>query len=168
MHIKDLAERAGVTVKAVRYYESRGLISPERATNGYRTYDDEDVRVVREVRALLSLGLTAEQTHPFVECLRAGNDRADVCPASLSASSLKGRPSNSCGRKPITLVTRSEMRVMVRSGSVSHTQSEVRRTMSSKRSWARASSDCSSIELSRGSMRPANPVWRPWRSVKGT
>ena len=85
MHIKDLAESAGVTVKAVRYYESRGLIRPERATNGYRTYDDEDVRNVREVRALLSLGLTAEQTHPFVECLRAGNDRADVCPASLSA-----------------------------------------------------------------------------------
>ena len=85
MHIKELAEQAGVTVKAVRYYESRGLISPERAGNGYRTYDDKDVRIVREVRALLSLGLTAEQTHPFVECLRAGNDRADVCPASLSA-----------------------------------------------------------------------------------
>jgi DNA-binding transcriptional MerR regulator len=85
VHIKQLAERAGVSVKAVRYYESRGLISPDRATNGYRTYDDEDVRIVREVRALLSLGLTAEQTHPFVECLRAGNDRADVCPASLSA-----------------------------------------------------------------------------------
>ena len=85
MQIKELAEQAGVSVKAVRYYEARGLIAPQRATNGYRRYDDEDVRVVREIRALLSLGLTAEQTHPFVECLRAGNDRADVCPASLSA-----------------------------------------------------------------------------------
>lgn len=85
LSIKGVAERAGVTVKAVRYYESRGLIAPRRASNGYRTYDDEDVRVVREVRALLSLGLTAAQTHPFVACLRAGNDRADVCPASLSA-----------------------------------------------------------------------------------
>ena len=85
MHIKELAEQAGVTVKAVRYYEGRGLISPRRAANGYRTYDASDVTVVREVRALLSLGLTAEQTHPFVECLRAGNERADVCPASLSA-----------------------------------------------------------------------------------
>jgi DNA-binding transcriptional MerR regulator len=85
MHIKELAEQAGVTVKAVRYYESRGLIAPQRASNGYRTYDDADVSVVREDRALLSLGLTAEQTHPFVECLRSGNDRADVCPASLSA-----------------------------------------------------------------------------------
>jgi len=85
VQIKELAEQAGVSVKAVRYYEARGLIAPQRAANGYRRYDDEDVRVVREIRALLSLGLTAEQTHPFVECLRAGNDRADVCPASLSA-----------------------------------------------------------------------------------
>jgi DNA-binding transcriptional MerR regulator len=85
VHIKELAEQAGVTVKAVRYYEARGLVRPQRATNGYRTYEDDDVRIVREVRALLSLGLTAEQTRPFVECLRAGNDRADVCPASLSA-----------------------------------------------------------------------------------
>src|SRR5689334_12087851 len=85
MHIKDLAERGGVTVKAVRYYESRGLIAPARGDNGYRVYGEDDVNVVREIRALLSLGLTAEQTRPFVECLRAGNDRADVCPASLSA-----------------------------------------------------------------------------------
>jgi DNA-binding transcriptional MerR regulator len=85
MHIKDLAERGGVSVKAVRYYEARGLLAPDRAANGYRTYDEGDVGVVREIRALLSLGLTADQTRPFVECLRAGNDRADVCPASLSA-----------------------------------------------------------------------------------
>lgn len=85
MHISDLAGRAGVTVRAVRYYESRGLVRPGRASNGYRTYTEQDVAVVREVKALLSLGLTAEQTYPFVECLRAGNERADVCPASLLA-----------------------------------------------------------------------------------
>ena len=89
MLIKDLAERAGVSVKAVRYYESRGLLSPGRAANGYREYDDGDVLVVREIRALLSLGLTADETVPFVECLRAGNERADVCPASLDAYRLR-------------------------------------------------------------------------------
>src|SRR4051794_37670186 len=40
MHIKELADQAGVTVKAVRYYEGRGLVSPRRETNGYRTYDE--------------------------------------------------------------------------------------------------------------------------------
>ena len=85
MHISDLAAKAGVTVKAVRYYESQGLLRPGRKANGYRTYTEHDVVVVREIKALLSLGLTAEQTYPFIECLRAGNDRADVCPASLTA-----------------------------------------------------------------------------------
>ncbi|TDD48479.1 MerR family transcriptional regulator [Kribbella antibiotica] len=85
MRIGDLATAAGVTIKAVRYYESQGLLKPRRESNGYRAYDAEDVVIVREVKALLSLGLTAEQTYPFIECLRAGNDRADVCPASLTA-----------------------------------------------------------------------------------
>lgn len=89
MQIKDLADRAGVTVKAVRYYEARGLLNPARAANGYRDYEETEVRVVREIRALLSLGLTAEETVPFVECLRAGNDRADICPASLDAYRLR-------------------------------------------------------------------------------
>ena len=89
MQIKELAERAGVTVKAARYYESRGLLAPGRAANGYREYDVADVAVVREIRALLSLGLTADETVPFVECLRAGNDRADVCPSSLDAYRLR-------------------------------------------------------------------------------
>ena len=85
MRISDLAAEAGVTVKAVRYYESQGLLKPRREANGYRSYEADDVVVVREVKALLSLGLTAEQTYPFIECLRAGNERADVCPASLTA-----------------------------------------------------------------------------------
>jgi DNA-binding transcriptional MerR regulator len=85
VHISDLAAKAGVTVKAVRYYESQGLLRPGRKANGYRTYTEHDVVVVREIKALLSLGLTAEQTYPFIECLRAGNERADVCPAPLTA-----------------------------------------------------------------------------------
>jgi DNA-binding transcriptional MerR regulator len=89
MQIGDLAAEAGVTVKAVRYYESQGLLKPERQPNGYRRYTADDVVIVREVKALLSLGLTAEQTYPFIECLRAGNDRADVCPASLTAYRLR-------------------------------------------------------------------------------
>jgi len=89
VQIKEVATQAGVTVKAVRYYEERGLLRPARAANGYREYDEVEVRVVREIKALQSLGLTAEETVPFVECLRAGNDRADVCPSSLDAYRLR-------------------------------------------------------------------------------
>ncbi|MFJ5972980.1 redoxin family protein [Streptomyces sp. NPDC093060] len=84
MKIGELAGRAGVTIKAVRYYESLGLITPRRLANGYRDYDEDDVRMVREIRALGSLGIPVERTRPFLECLASGQQHADDCPASLA------------------------------------------------------------------------------------
>jgi peroxiredoxin/DNA-binding transcriptional MerR regulator len=84
MKISELARRAGATTKAVRYYESLGLVTPDRLGNGYRDYDDEDVRLVREIRSLNQLGIPVERTRPFLECLAAGRRNADDCPASLA------------------------------------------------------------------------------------
>ena len=64
MHIKDLAERAGVTIRAVRYYESRGLIAPRRETNGYRSYDDADVRARRADAAAWRRSCTSADLAP--------------------------------------------------------------------------------------------------------
>ncbi|MEV6738070.1 MerR family transcriptional regulator [Streptomyces sp. NPDC051104] len=84
MKISELARRADVTTKAVRYYESLGLITPERLVNGYRDYTEDDVRLVREIRTLHRLGIPVERTRPFLECLAAGSLHADDCPASLA------------------------------------------------------------------------------------
>ncbi|UNO41763.1 MerR family transcriptional regulator [Streptomyces sp. MST-110588] len=84
MRIGELARRAGVTPKAVRYYEALGLLAPERLANGYRDYGEYDVRVVREIRALSGLGIPVERTRPFLDCLAAGHRHADDCPASLA------------------------------------------------------------------------------------
>ncbi|MFC9128091.1 MerR family transcriptional regulator [Streptomyces sp. NPDC057099] len=85
MRISELARRADVTTKAVRYYESLGLITPGRLGNGYRDYAEDDVRLVREIRVLHRLGIPVESTRPFLECLAAGSPYADDCPASLAA-----------------------------------------------------------------------------------
>jgi DNA-binding transcriptional MerR regulator len=79
MLISELAREAGVTTKAVRYYESVGLIAAQRRPNGYREYDDGDVRLVREIRDLGSLGIRVEQSRPFLECLVAGHGQGDDC-----------------------------------------------------------------------------------------
>ncbi|MGW8684987.1 redoxin family protein [Streptomyces sp. NPDC055817] len=84
MQISELARRAGVTTKAVRYYESLGLLTPGRLANGYRDYSEHDVRLTQEIRALGSLGIPVERTRPFLECLTAGHRHADDCPASLA------------------------------------------------------------------------------------
>jgi DNA-binding transcriptional MerR regulator len=41
--IKQLAELAGVTTRALRFYDSMGLLCPKRRENGYRTYGPKDV-----------------------------------------------------------------------------------------------------------------------------
>ncbi|HEY3121316.1 MAG TPA: MerR family DNA-binding transcriptional regulator [Vicinamibacteria bacterium] len=52
MQIGELAERSGVSVQAVRYYERRGLFAPAaRLSSGYRDYPTN--AVARRPRARL-------------------------------------------------------------------------------------------------------------------
>ncbi|MFC8079265.1 MerR family transcriptional regulator [Streptomyces sp. NPDC057307] len=83
MRIGELAERAGTSTRTLRYYESRGLLPARRAGNGYRTYDEDDLRLIQQIRTLQDFGFDLEETRPFVECLRAGHPAGDSCPASL-------------------------------------------------------------------------------------
>jgi DNA-binding transcriptional MerR regulator len=83
MRIGELAERAGTTTRTLRYYESRGLLTAGRTGNGYRAYDERDLRLVRQIRLLQDFGFELEDTRPFVECLQAGHPEGDACPASL-------------------------------------------------------------------------------------
>ncbi|TVX97189.1 MerR family transcriptional regulator [Mycolicibacterium porcinum] len=85
MTIGDLARRTGVTTKAVRYYESLGLLTPERLPNGYRVYDLDDVRLVEEIKSLRRLGIPVERTRPFLERLASGSLHSEECPSSLAS-----------------------------------------------------------------------------------
>lgn len=96
MRIGELAERAGTTTRALRHYESVGLLSSRRGSNGYRSYDESDLRVVRQIRSLVEVGFALDETRPFVECLRDGNDAGDSCPASLHAYRQKMHEIEEC------------------------------------------------------------------------
>lgn len=85
MRAAEAAVQAGVSVKALRYYEGLGLIRPGRAENGYRVYDELEVVVARQVSELIGLGLSADATRPFVACLRQGHEHGDTCAESLWA-----------------------------------------------------------------------------------
>ncbi|GII52483.1 MerR family transcriptional regulator [Planotetraspora thailandica] len=83
MRIGELARRAGVSPRALRYYEQNGLIRARRSANGYRDYDEADVRLVAEIRSLIAVGFTLEDARPFVECLRSGHESGGSCPESV-------------------------------------------------------------------------------------
>lgn len=83
MRIGELARKAGTSTRSLRYYEEQGLLSARRSANGHREYDESDLRLVREIRGLLTIGFALEETRPFVECLRSGHESGDACPASV-------------------------------------------------------------------------------------
>lgn len=58
MRIGELAERAGVDVQTVRYYEREGLIdAPARTSSGYRSYGPEHLERLNFVRHCRSLDM---------------------------------------------------------------------------------------------------------------
>jgi len=85
MNVKRAAALAGVTVKALKYYESIGLVQAARSPNGYRDFSAQDVEIVKQVKELTSVGLSVNGTRPFIECLRQGHIHGDDCPESLAA-----------------------------------------------------------------------------------
>jgi DNA-binding transcriptional MerR regulator len=54
----ETARRFGVTIKALRLYESRGLLKPLRSKSGWRTYGPDQVARLHQILALKRLGLS--------------------------------------------------------------------------------------------------------------
>lgn len=61
MYIGAFSQRAGTSIKTIRYYEAIGLL-PQPAREGrYRVYDDTYIETVRQIRLAQSLGFTLKQ-----------------------------------------------------------------------------------------------------------
>ncbi len=58
MKINDVERITGLTQKAIRLYESKGLISVLRGENGYRIYSDENIEVLKHIKLLRSVGIS--------------------------------------------------------------------------------------------------------------
>jgi DNA-binding transcriptional MerR regulator len=68
MRMGELTERAEVTPRTVRYYESIGLIPQgEREGNGQHYYTAETVARLRKIEQLKQLGLSLDQIRDVIE-----------------------------------------------------------------------------------------------------
>lgn len=99
MRIGELARATGASARALRHYEQAGLISSERAANGYRVYDERAVVRVRNIRYLLDAGLTLDDVRVFLPCLD-GDLAAAPPPAGACGSPWTGWPSWTRGSPP--------------------------------------------------------------------
>jgi len=67
--IGELAKRTNVSTRLLRYYEEEGLLTPDRAANGYRDYAERLVDRVLQIRGLLDSGLPTRIIKQIIPCL---------------------------------------------------------------------------------------------------
>ena len=61
MTIKEMEEKTQMSRTNIRFYESEGLIHPNRRENGYREYSESDARILMKVKLLRSMDIPLDQ-----------------------------------------------------------------------------------------------------------
>ncbi len=80
--IGDLAQRAGVAIDTIRYYERDGLLAPAgRSAAGYRHYDDTGLKRLTFIRRAKALGFSLED----IRGLLALSEQADIAEVRRTA-----------------------------------------------------------------------------------
>lgn len=72
LSIGDLAGRTGLSVSAIRFYERKGLITPDRNAGNQRRYEGSDIRRLSFILIAQQIGLTIEQIREVMAGLPDG------------------------------------------------------------------------------------------------
>ena len=84
MKIGQLAEATGISTKAIRYYEDIGVLpQPDRAPNGYRTYDIASAERIAFIQDAQSAGLSLLEIQMILDLREAGESTCGHVISSL-------------------------------------------------------------------------------------
>jgi len=79
--IGDISNRVGLTERTIRYYEELGLLeSVKRLDGGVRVYTDDDVRRLKYIRKLKTLGLSLQEMLELENLYRRHRSNRTVLP----------------------------------------------------------------------------------------
>ena len=57
MHIKEAARQTEMSVRAIKHYEEKGLLQPEKDESGYRVFREQDLERLRQISVYRKLGM---------------------------------------------------------------------------------------------------------------
>lgn len=88
MHIGELAERTGLSLRTIRHYDDVGLLpASARTDGGFRVYSEADAARLMLIRQMKPLGFSLEEMAEILGLLGAegsigdgGHDRGDAAP----------------------------------------------------------------------------------------
>jgi DNA-binding transcriptional MerR regulator len=78
MRIGDVAQRAGVSTRALRYYEEQGLLHSERTHSGQRSYSEAAVERVQLIQQFFTAGLPSRTILQMLPCVESGEASPEV------------------------------------------------------------------------------------------
>lgn len=88
VQIGDLARRAGVSVRAIRYYEELGLIHPDtHSVGGFRLYSEDSLKRLQVITRLKELGLSLMEIREILLAKKIRSDDRDAVQFLLRAFS---------------------------------------------------------------------------------
>lgn len=72
MRIGEVAAAAGVSTRALRYYEEKNLLPAQRSGSGQRHYPEGAVERVRLIQQLYAAGLGSKAVAELLPCMHTG------------------------------------------------------------------------------------------------
>lgn len=84
MHIGELAERTGLSLRTIRHYDDVGLLPAlARTGGGFRVYSEEDFERLMVIRQMKPLGFSLEEMGEILGYLSHANSNPKVAEARL-------------------------------------------------------------------------------------
>lgn len=78
MRIGEVAQRAGVSTRALRYYEEQGLLTSARTDSAQRVYPESAVERVRLIQQFFTAGLPSRTIVQLLPCVDSGHSSPEV------------------------------------------------------------------------------------------
>ena len=67
MLLNEIVKEVGMTKRAIKYYEEKGLLSVKKDNNGYRNYTKEDVETLKQISIYRKLGICIDDIKKLLE-----------------------------------------------------------------------------------------------------
>lgn len=89
MKISELSKKTGASIRSIRHYEKKNLITAVRLENGYREFDESAIKRIRIIQLYLGLGLVTEQIEEILNCEVNGPEDYEFCEEMLETYQVK-------------------------------------------------------------------------------
>ena len=99
LHIGEVAERVGLSLRTVRYYEEQGLFEPAgRTEGGFRLYTDREVDRLLLIKQMKPLGFTVQEMRELLAAhdALAGDDAGRRRDAERRMAEFAGQAAERC------------------------------------------------------------------------